>query len=115
MDNFMLAGVSYQLRFRVCNKPVCRCHDGQRHGPYWYAYSDKLVYLGKELPQSVLVDLARLKCEQDLIKKKVRSLDIQERSILKSLRDVQELRSNLLSYSRGGFYDVSCLRSLRIE
>lgn len=115
MDDFMLAGVSYQRRFRVCNKSICRCHDGRRHGPYWYAYSDKLVYLGKELPSSVLVDLAQLKSKQDLIKKKIRLLDIQERSILKSLRDVQNLKRNLLNYSNGHAYDISCLRSLDIE
>jgi hypothetical protein len=72
MNDFMLHGVSYQCRYRVCNKPVCRCHSGQKHGPYWYAYSDKLVYIGKVLPESVLVDLAQLKREQEPIKKKVR-------------------------------------------
>jgi|CXWL01.1.fsa_nt_gi hypothetical protein len=111
MDNFMLHGVSYQLRFRVCNKPVCRCHEGQKHGPYWYAYSDKLVYIGKVLPDKILVDLAKLKCEQEPIKKKVRSLDVRISALSKELVSLQNLRRDLQLYS-AGYGSPSCLRSV---
>ena len=31
--------ITYQLQYRKCGKPTCRtCHEGQGHGPYWYAY-----------------------------------------------------------------------------
>ena len=56
MDNeFMLGGWSYQKKFRYCNKPVCKCHDGQPHGPYWYRSRDgQLQYVGKLLPAYVV-------------------------------------------------------------
>jgi len=114
-EDFMLAGISYQRRFLVCNKPICRCHDGRKHGPYWYAYGKKLVYLGKELPAQILVDLAELKCKQEVIKKKVKSLDAQESLLVKELNSIRDLKRNLLNYSYGRAYDISCLRSLRIE
>jgi hypothetical protein len=31
--------ITYQLQYRKCGKLTCStCHDGQGHGPYWYAY-----------------------------------------------------------------------------
>ncbi len=31
--------ITYQLQYRKCGKAACStCRDGQRHGPYWYAY-----------------------------------------------------------------------------
>lgn len=111
MDDFMLHGISYQCRFRVCNKPACRCHQGQKHGPYWYAYSDKLVYIGKVLPDKVLVDLVQLKDKQEVIKKKIRALEVRERALYKELDEVQTLKHNLHQYSVGRG-SPSCLRSL---
>lgn len=114
MDDFMLHGVSYQCRYRVCNKPTCRCHKGQKHGPYWYAYSDKLVYLGKDLPSEVLVSLAQLKHKQEPIKKKVQSLEVRINALRKELVSLENLRRDLLLYSRGEG-SPSCLRSAGIE
>lgn len=111
VNDFMLHGVSYQRRYRVCNKAGCRCHEGKKHGPYWYAFSDKLVYIGKVLPDSVLVDLAVLEGKQEIIKKKIKALEVRERSLYRELEQVRELKKNLRLYSegRGG---PSCLRSL---
>lgn len=114
MDDFMFHGVSYQCRYRVCNKPTCRCHEGQKHGPYWYAYSDKLVYIGKVLPDKVLVDLAAFQAKQEVIKKKIRSLDDRERVLSKELYALQNLKRDLELYS-AGYGSPSCLRSVGIE
>ncbi len=111
MNDFMLHGVSYQLRYRVCNKLPCKCHGGKKHGPYWYAYSDRLVYIGKVLPDSVLVDLVQLKSKQDDIKKKIKSLEIQICSLSKELRKLEQLKMSLYLYSDGRG-DPSCLRYL---
>jgi hypothetical protein len=109
MNDFMLHGISYQCRYRVCNKSSCRCHSGKKHGPYWYAYSDRLVYIGKVLPENVLVDLARLEGKQEFIKKKIKALDVRERALSKELREVRELKEKLRLYSEGRG-DPSCLR-----
>lgn len=48
--------VSYQHEYVCCGKPGCKCANGQKHGPYWYAYwSDDFgkthkQYIGKNLP-----------------------------------------------------------------
>ncbi len=49
-------GTIYQLEYKRCGKPTCRCArpDAQRHGPYWYAYwreggKTKSRYIGKHL------------------------------------------------------------------
>ena len=45
--------ITYELQYRKCGCPGCKCHHGQPHGPYWYAYyrtGNKLKsqYIGKE-------------------------------------------------------------------
>ena len=49
-------GTLYQLEYKRCGKPTCRCAQpgGQGHGPYWYAYwreggKARSRYLGKAL------------------------------------------------------------------
>ena len=50
--------ITYQLQYRKCGKPTCRtCHEGQGHGPYWYAYwreGSRLRsgYIGKASPET---------------------------------------------------------------
>lgn len=44
--------ICYHVQWRTCGYPKCRCHTGQKHGPYRYAYwyeNGKLVsaYAGK--------------------------------------------------------------------
>src|SRR5689334_15552037 len=112
-NDFMFDGISYQLRYRVCNKPTCKCHNGEKHGPYWYAYGEKLIYLGKELPPQILVDLAQLEGKQETIKKVVSRLEREEDAILVSLRKCQELKRNLIRYAAGQSFDKSCLAQLR--
>ena len=48
LKSFTLDGHLFTLEGRVCNKPVCKCHSGKPHGPYWYI--DHTKYLGRELP-----------------------------------------------------------------
>lgn len=62
-DEFKVNGVTYRQRFNTCNKPVCKCHGGEKHGPYWYAFGDvgTAKYVGKELPQWVIDHAALLK------------------------------------------------------
>ena len=47
---------TYRLERVRCGKKVCKCADGQLHGPYWYAYwseggKTKSQYVGKKLPK----------------------------------------------------------------
>ncbi len=59
---FELNGASYKLQDRYCNKPKCKCHEGNPHGPYWYSYSEQgTKYVGKELPSAVLQQLENIK------------------------------------------------------
>ncbi|HZU00862.1 MAG TPA: DUF6788 family protein [Ktedonobacteraceae bacterium] len=52
--------ITYQLQYRTCGKPYCRCrHDtSKRHGKYVYAYwrgedgKLKSKYIGKAMPES---------------------------------------------------------------
>lgn len=51
--------ITYQEQFRRCGKHGCHCREGQRHGPYLYAYwreGGRLVskYLGKILAATAL-------------------------------------------------------------
>lgn len=54
-------GKTYQWRTVTCGKPNCKCQQGERHGPYLYAYwrengSVRSEYLGKS-PDN-LIDIA---------------------------------------------------------
>ena len=46
--------IRYYLQYRSCSKGSCHCHEGHRHGPYWYGYWDdvlgesRAIYLGKD-------------------------------------------------------------------
>lgn len=49
--------VTYQLQYRKCGKPTCKCKEGLGHGPYWYAFwrdpdTHRLMsaYIGKRKP-----------------------------------------------------------------
>ncbi len=63
--------ITYQLQSRKCGKANCaRCSNGNKHGPYWYAYwhedgepkryggykQGKLrtIYIGKVRPQDAI-------------------------------------------------------------
>ena len=44
---------TYRLERVRCGKQNCKCHTGEMHGPYWYAYwteggKTKSQYVGKE-------------------------------------------------------------------
>jgi len=46
--------VTYQQELVRCGKEKCKCTNGSKHGPYWYAYYRKngrtaSKYIGKEL------------------------------------------------------------------
>ena len=47
--------MSYQQEYVCCGKAGCKCANGEKHGPYWYAYwTDALgktrkEYIGKQL------------------------------------------------------------------
>jgi hypothetical protein len=47
-------GYTYQQEYIKCGKPGCKCNDGDKHGPYWYAYwsegnKTRKKYIGKNL------------------------------------------------------------------
>ena len=75
-DQFFLNGKTYQLRFRKCGKDPCKCKNGERHGPYWYASGDYggLKYIGKSLPNDVIKVLELIETE------KVKLLEIKEKA-----------------------------------
>lgn len=112
-QDFKLHGTSYQLRYRVCNKPSCRCHEGERHGPYWYAFpaGGGAVYVGKKLPDSVLVDLAQLHAKQEVIKKEIHEIEKRMSVLSSELHKLRGRKMDLYNYSIGEG-DPSCLRSL---
>lgn len=62
--------ITYTQEYRKCGKPLCTtCKTGKGHGPYWYFYyrdGSRLRngYIGKELPQSVLEQLAQEKQQE---------------------------------------------------
>ena len=61
MEAFYLNGWQYVQQGRRCNKPACRCKEGELHGPYWYKRSIKTreqVYVGRALPPAI-VDLVK--------------------------------------------------------
>ena len=70
MNNFLIDGNIYTLETRTCNKPVCKCHNGQPHGPYWYR--NHTHYIGKELPPEITRHTQAMKAIKIVaIKKKI--------------------------------------------
>ena len=69
-DQIKVNGVSYRQRSNICGKPDCKCMRGQKHGPYWYAYSDNgaAKYVGKKLPEHVLKHIELLKASGPKLK-----------------------------------------------
>jgi hypothetical protein len=49
---------TYRLERVRCGNKRCKCHSGNPHGPYWYAYwmeggRTRSQYIGKKLPRGV--------------------------------------------------------------
>jgi uncharacterized protein DUF6788 len=76
VQRFELDGNTYYQQTRSCNTPRCKCHSGQRHGPYWWCRdsSGHVKYLGLRLPEELAEARARrdqllpsmASCEQEL-------------------------------------------------
>lgn len=67
-DQFKVNGVQYRQRYNECNKLIdCKCHSGEKHGPYWYSYdgSSAAKYVGKKLPEHVTARVALLKANRE--------------------------------------------------
>lgn len=62
-NEYKVNGVSYRQRFNTCNNPDCKCHRGEKHGPYWYGHGDMGTpkYMGKVLPSWITDHVALLK------------------------------------------------------
>jgi len=55
---------TYRLERVRCGKDICKCADGNLHGPYWYAYwsekgKTRSQYIGKRLPKGIKTDDAK--------------------------------------------------------
>ncbi len=51
-------GKTYRLQVIRCGKEICKCAEGNLHGPYWYAYwseggRTRSLYIGKRQPKGV--------------------------------------------------------------
>ncbi len=58
VDRSIKSGICYQLERVKCGKEMCKCTDGDLHGPYWYAYYRqngklKSKYVGKRFKDVV--------------------------------------------------------------
>lgn len=50
--------ITFQLQYRKCGKPTCKCNHGEPHGPYGYYYYRqngrlKSAYVGKMKEEGV--------------------------------------------------------------
>ncbi len=69
-DQIKINGVQYRQRSNTCGNPACKCHSVQKHGPYWYAYSDNGTpkYVGKKLPERLIQHMELLKASGPKLK-----------------------------------------------
>jgi hypothetical protein len=60
---FTYNGYKYYKEGRYCNKPNCKCHEGNPHGPYWWRRSERTgqrTYIGKNLPGEIIATYEHL-------------------------------------------------------
>ena len=105
-------GKTYTQQYRQCNKPTCKCHNGEPHGPYWYERHEngRVRYIGKHLPESVLrmqemqreasAELAGLRADLSALRKRVDTLD---RFCSGSALDEQDLALVEMLMHRAGY------------
>lgn len=68
-DRFVLEGITYFQQGRTCGHTECKCHQGELHGPYWYARDGMgtVKYIGKELPENIIhAHSERLRLESEI-------------------------------------------------
>jgi hypothetical protein len=102
---FQFMGYRYVEQFRVCNKVMCKCHNGgeDRHGPYWY--KNNTEYIGKVLPAELLVSLAQLDRKQEWIKKQTVILNKKRAVLAEKLSALDDELDSFESLLHGGFVD----------
>lgn len=100
-NEIVVMGDSYRLVMRVCNKPVCKCHQGMRHGPYWYKNGS--TYIGKKLPDNVLEYLEALKKKMPMILKDEKKIRAELEKARQHVEDLEEALDELQSIQHGSY------------
>ena len=115
---FTYNGNKFKHLVRYCNKKNCKCHNGQPHGPYWYQLknnTNQLTYIGKTIPNHILVHLAQLAAGQEKIKKEITKLNILIRILENKLDNAEELKRELEILSRSGNANMEKLKPLKLN
>jgi len=97
-------GIQYLRQTRVCNKPTCKCHEGQPHGPYWYARSETggpLSYIGKELPAAILKTHAAIVAAAPRINRQFSKLIWEAKALQKRAQTLEDTASELRALQEG--------------
>jgi len=111
-DRFELDGHVYIRRGMKCNKEICRCKEGQLHGPYWYC--DGIRYIGKVLPDEVLRHLSLRVAEAGKLKK-IKDERLRVRNQLQAkLSSVEDEIDTVSAIQRGGSLDDRVLRRMKL-
>ena len=93
MDAFYLDGWHYTQQWRRCNKPECKCNEGELHGPYWYKRHTKTrqqVYIGRNLKPAVVALVNERSAYEETIKAHIAQLAADQR-LLQDLIEGQSL------------------------
>jgi len=112
-SNFVFNNQSYQLQTRQCNKAVCKCHNGKPHGPYWYLNGSK--YLGKQLPQDILINLAQVENNKERIKKVRAEVNMKYLHLQKELADISDQVRAIENLLNGGVIDNEELKKAGLQ
>ena len=117
-DQIKVNGVIYRQRFNECAQSVeCKCHTGQKHGPYWFANDGvhSAKYVGKQLPAWVLEHIDLLKRSGPRLKA-IRAKVSDRRDKARAALDQAERELSALRNLDAGEYTASeVLKSLGLE
>jgi hypothetical protein len=115
LENFELNGIQYKLQPRYCNKENCKCHDGNPHGPYWYAYSwQGTKYIGKELPAAILQQLENIKALTPTAQDEIDKLDTKINLLRHQMTAAQRIRSSLIQAINGSNLTSDDIENLKL-